>query len=171
VAPIFVFPRMFGRRSRALPLRRIGCDEHGAAALEFAVSAGFMFTMLMGLMKVCLAIYTYHYVAEAAREGSRWAAVRGSACSGFTSACPAAASDVQTYVQNLNYPGITSSLMTVTTTWSTYPAGKPCTPSATCNNPSDTVNVNASYAFPLNIPGLVHHTYTMTSTSMMIISQ
>jgi Flp pilus assembly protein TadG len=162
---------MFGRRARVIPLRHIARGEHGAAALEFAVSAGFMFTMLIGLMKMCLAIYTYHYVAEAAREGSRWAAVRGSACSGFTSACPAQPSDVQTYVQGLNYPGITPSLMTVTTTWATYPAGKPCTPSATCNNPSDTVRVKTSYAFPLSIPGLVSHTYTMTSTSMMMISQ
>jgi Flp pilus assembly protein TadG len=160
---------MFGARARSV--QQLARGEHGAAALEFAASAAFMFTMLIGLMKVCLAIYTYHYVSEAAREGSRWAAVRGSACSGFGSSCPATSDNVQTYVRGLGYPGITSSLMTVTTTWATYPAGKPCTPSATCNNPSDTVQVVASYAFPLNIPGMVSHTYTMTSTSKMIISQ
>jgi Flp pilus assembly protein TadG len=162
---------MFGGRARALPLQRLARGEHGAAALEFAVAAGFMFTMLIGLMKVCLAIYTYHYVAEAAREGSRYAMVRGSSCSGFSSACPATSDNVQTYVRGLGYPGITSSLMTVTTTWATYPAGKPCTPSATCNNPSDVVMVQTSYAFPLNIPGVGSNTYTMTSTSVMIISQ
>ena len=135
------------------------------------MSSMVLFTMLVGLMKVCLAIYTYHYVSEAAREGARYAMVRGSACTSFSTACPAAASDIQTYVQGLGYPGITSSLMTVTTSWATYPTGKVCTPSATCNNPTDMVTVTASYAFPLNIPGLVSHTYTMTSTSQMLISQ
>ena len=126
---------------------------------------------LVGMMKMSLAIYTYHYVAEAAREGARYAMVRGSACTSFSSACPAASSDVQTYVRGLAYPGITSSLLTVTTTWSTYPAGKTCTPSSTCNNPSDLVNVTASYAFPLTIPTMGTKTYTMTSTAAMIISQ
>jgi Flp pilus assembly protein TadG len=164
------FPNMFGRRDRTL--RRLARSEHGAAALEFALSAGFMFSMLMGLMKVCLAVYTYHYVAEAAREGSRWAAVRGSACkiSAGTS-CTATRDQIQTYIRGLGYPGITPASMTVTTSWATYPAGKPCTPSATCNNPSDLVTVNTSYAFPLNVPGMTSHTYTMTSTSTMIISQ
>jgi Flp pilus assembly protein TadG len=153
------------------PWRGIARGEHGSAAVEFAVSSTVFFVALVGTMKMCLAIYTYHYVAEAAREGARYAMVRGSACTTFGSACPASSTDVQTYVRGLGYPGITSSLMTVTTTWATYPPGKPCTPSASCNNPSDTVKVVASYAFPLNIPGLVSHTYTMTSTSMMIISQ
>jgi Flp pilus assembly protein TadG len=153
------------------PWRGIARGEHGSAAVEFAVTSTVFFMALIGMMKVCLAIYTYHYVAEAAREGSRYAMVRGSSCSGFSSACPATSENVQTYVRGLGYPGITSSLMTVTTTWATYPAGKPCTPSATCNNPSDLVSVNTSYAFPLALPFMTSKTLTMTSTAVMVISQ
>jgi Flp pilus assembly protein TadG len=158
-------------RFRPLPLQRLARNEHGASAAEFAISASVMFTMLIGIMKICLAIYTYHYVSEVAREGSRYAMVRGSSCSGFPSACPATSDNVQNYVRSLHYPGITPSLLTVTTSWATYPVGKPCTPSATCNNPSDLVTVNASYAFPLNIPGMASKTYTMSSTSKMVIAR
>ena len=153
------------------PWRGIARGEHGSPAVEFAVTSTVFFMALIGMMKVCLAIYTYHYVAEAALEGSRYAMVRGSSCSGFSSACPATSDNVQTYVRGLGYPGITSSLMTVTTTWATYPAGKPCTPSATCNNPSDLVSVNTSYAFPLAVPFMTSKTLTMTSTAVMVISQ
>jgi len=130
---------------------------------------------IIGLMKICLAIYTYHFVSEAAREGTRYAIVRGSRCNTtyFTSACPANVdgSDVSAFVKSLGYPGISTSAMTVTSAYSTYPAGKVCTPSLSCNNPSDLVTVQVQYAFPLSIPFMSNKTYTMTSTSAMIISQ
>jgi Flp pilus assembly protein TadG len=145
--------------------------ERDSASVEFAVTASVLFLTLIGLMKICLAIYSYHYVSEAAREGARFAMVRGSACTGFTSACPAASSDVQTYVRNLGYPGIVSTNMTVTTTWAAYPTGSPCTPSSTCNNPGNLAKVKASYSYPLSIPWGPTRTLTMTSTSEMVISQ
>lgn len=128
---------------------------------------------LIGLMKICLAIYTYHFVSEAAREGTRYAIVRGSACNAtyFPTACPASGNNISSYVKSLGYPGISSTAMTVSTSWATYPAGKVCTPSPTCNNPTDLVTVQVQYAFPLSIPFMANKTYTMTSTSAMIISQ
>jgi len=160
--------------------------EHGAAAVEVAITSGILFMTLIGLMKICLAIYTYHFVSEAAREGTRYAIVRGSACGtpfpSFTTACPAKVdgSDVNAYVKGLSYPGISSAAMTVTTTYSTYPATKVCNPLPTCNNPSDLVTVKVDYAFPLSLPYIPANslfvqwhldTYTMTSTSAMIIAQ
>lgn len=145
--------------------------EQGSAMVEFAASGVVFFAALIGLMKVCLAVYSYHYVSEAAREGARYAIVRGSACTSYTSACPASSSDIQTYVQNLSYPGITGSAISVNTTWSAYPTGVVCTPSTTCNNPGDLVTLKVSYAFPLSIPFLSSKTYTMTSTSAAVISQ
>ena len=157
--------------NQPLPRRRDTGSERGSASIEFAASASVLFLTLIGLMQICLAIYTYHYVSEAAREGARYAMVRGSACSGFASACPAASSDVQTYVRGLGYPGIVSSKMTVTTTWAAYPTGSSCTPSSTCNNPGNLATVKTSYAFPLSIPWGPSRTLTMTSTSAMVISQ
>jgi Flp pilus assembly protein TadG len=122
---------------------------------------------MMGMMNMSLAIYTHHYVSEAAREGTRYAIVRGSSVT-----TPATSGSVQTYVRGLGYPGITASLMTVTTTWAAYPTGVTCTPSTTpCNNPGNMVTVTASYAFPLTIPFMPNKTLNMTSTSSMIIAQ
>ena len=61
--------------------------------------------------------------------------------------------------------------MTVTTIWTAYPTGSPCTPSSTCNNPGNLATVRASYSFPLSIPFGPTRTLTMTSTSEMVISQ
>jgi Flp pilus assembly protein TadG len=149
--------------------RRLARGEHGSTLIEFGATAGILAMTMFGLMTMCQGIYTYHYVSEAAREGTRFAAVRGSTCSGLTGGCPAASSDIQTYVQNLGYPGIKSSLATVTTTWAAYPTGTTCAPSTTCNNPGNAVKVKVQYAFPLSIPYLGTKTLTMTSTSDLII--
>jgi Flp pilus assembly protein TadG len=146
--------------------RRLGRAEQGSASVEFAASASVMFLTMMGLMNMALAIYSYHYVSEAAREGARYAMVRGG-----TVTTPATSDSVQTYVRGLGYPGITSSNMTVTTTWAVYPTTATCTPLANCTNPGDMVTVAASYAFPVKIPFFPTKTITMTSTSSMIIAQ
>lgn len=134
--------------------------EHGSAIVETAFSITILLTMIMGIMTVSLGLYTYHYISDAAREGTRWAMVRGSACQGFASACPAAASDVSTYVKSLGFPGINASAMTVTTTW---PSGN--------NNPGSPVKVTVEYNFSLTVPFLTARTLNLISSSQMIISQ
>lgn len=153
--------------------KRIAQPEEGSAAIEFAAAAMVFFMTLIGLLKICLAVYTYHYVAEAAREGTRWAIVRGSACRGFASQCPAKSdgTDTTAYVRSLSYPGITSSLLTVTSTYGPYPVGRACTPSSACNNPGDLITVSVQYAFPLSIPFMPNKTITMGSSSSMVIQQ
>ena len=115
--------------------------ERGSSSVEFALSLTLLLTLVFGVLIMCLALYTYHFVAEAAREGARYAMVRGSSCttySGFSSACPVTSAQVQTYVRDLGFPGISSSKMTVTTTWPT--TGSACTPSTSpCNNPGNLV--------------------------------
>jgi Flp pilus assembly protein TadG len=148
---------------------RLVRGERGSTLVEFGATAGILAMSMFGLMIMCQAIYAYHYVSEAAREGTRFAAVRGSSCSGLAAGCPASASDVQTYVQNLSYPGIQPSLTSVSTTWAAYPSGGGCAPSATCNNPGNAVTVKVTYSFPLSIPFVGSKTLTMTSTSDLII--
>lgn len=144
--------------------------EEGQSTLETALSAIAVLTLFLGVMEMCLALYTYHFVSEAAREGTRYAMVRGSSCSGFASACPAQASDVQTYVRGLGFPGIVPANVTVTTTWPT--TGSSCTPSSLpCNNPGNFVQVTVQYRFPLSIPFVSASTLPLTSTSKMAISQ
>lgn len=144
-------------------------NEHGSAMVEMALSLTILLTVLLGLLSISLGLYSYHYISEAAREGTRYAIVRGSSCTGLT-ACPAAAADVQTYVRGLGYPGITTTSLTVTTTWPT--TGVNCTPSVNpCNNPGNLVQVTVTYPFQLSIPFVPVSTIKMTSTSEMSISQ
>jgi Flp pilus assembly protein TadG len=156
---------------RRLKSTRRSYGESGSAILETALSASIFLTFLFAVMEVGFGLYSYHFISEAAREGTRYAIVRGSACTGFTSACPATKANIQSYVENLGFPGINPSNMTVTVTYAAYPTGVTCTPSSLCNNPGNLVTVTVQYSFPLNVPFVPAHTYSMSSTSSMIISQ
>jgi Flp pilus assembly protein TadG len=161
-------PRLTRRLSPRLAERL--CDAHdegGSALVEFAMTASVFFLTLVGLMKICLAVYTYHYVSECAHETIRYAIISGS-----SSSTPVSTNDaVQTYARGLGYPAIKSSLVTTATTWDTYPtAGGTCTPSAACNNPGNIVKVTVSYTFPLSIPFTSSTTWNMSSTASMVIS-
>jgi len=156
---------------RGFPRRDVGRrGEQGAAVMEMALSMIVLLTIFFGLMEICLALYTFHYVSEAAREGTRYAMVHGSTCLVSGVSCTATSGQIQTYVQNLGYPGIRSSHMTVTTTWSAYPSGGTCV-AAGCNGPGDLASVTAQYAFTLSIPFVSSRLLNLTSTSAMVISQ
>jgi Flp pilus assembly protein TadG len=145
-------------------------EEQGATVVEMALSVMILLTVLFGLIEICLALYTYHYVSDAAREGTRYAIVHGAACTVSGVSCTATSNQIQTYVQDLGYPGINPSNMTVTTTWSAYPAGRACN-AAGCNGPGDLATVMAQYNFLLSIPFIKATTLNLTSTSSMVISQ
>lgn len=150
--------------------------EQGSAMVEIALSMVILLAMLFGVIEVCLAVYSYHFVSEAAREGTRYAIVRGSTSalncpSNPAAACPAAISDIQNYVTGINFPGIDITTSDVNVAWSAYPAGATCTPSPTCNNPGDMVQVTVAYPFTLSIPFVPQETITLSSTSQMVISQ
>jgi Flp pilus assembly protein TadG len=150
--------------------------EHGSAIVETAMSISILLTMLIGVMEGAFAIYSYHFISDAAREGTRYAIVRGSsagsACTTYaSSACIASTANIQSYIQNLGFPGINPNNMTVNVSWVGYPAGTTCTPSNTCNNPGNQVTVTVTYSFPVLVPFIPSHTYAMSSTAAMIIAQ
>jgi Flp pilus assembly protein TadG len=153
--------------------RRSPFGEQGSALVELALSCSIVCGMLFGLILMCYALYAYDFVSEAAREGTRWAIVRGStSCTNTPNLtnCNAATSDITNYVEGLGYPGIDSTdKMTVTTTYWT-PSGAACT-TGTCNAPLNFVQVEVTYAFPLNIPFLPSSTLNIHSTSRMAIAQ
>ena len=152
--------------------RRLVCREEGAAAVEMALSITALLMVIVGAMKMCLAVYSYHYTSEAAREGVRWAIVRGSTCgTTYASACPATKDDISTYIKTLGYPALNPSNLTVTTTYAGFPTGVICTPSSNCNNPGNLITITVQYSFPLSIPFRTSKTLTMTSTASAIIAQ
>lgn len=158
--------------------------EDGVSIVEMALACSVMLGMLFGVIYFSLAFYTFHYVSEAAREGSRYAMVRGStSCAntpGLTN-CGATSAQIQTYLQDLGYPGIdAANKMTVTTTWLTpSTSGTPPTTTWSCpaaqqpcpNAPGSLVQVQVTYAFPLSIPFYGKKTLSLTSTSQMVVAQ
>jgi Flp pilus assembly protein TadG len=165
VRPLSKFAQAM-RRARS---QHCADGEQGATLVETALSIVILLAFIFGIMETGLALYTYHFIAEAAREGTRYAIVRGSTCTGFASACPASSSDVQNYVTNLGFPGIDPSKMTVNPVWLAYTSGSPC--SAVCNSPGNLIKVTVTYNFPLSVPFVPAQTFTLSSTSAMIISQ
>ena len=65
--------RVLGRRGRTL--RR---NERGVEVIEFALVSIFLFMLVFGIMEFGRAIWIYGTVAHVAREGTRFAIVRGS---------------------------------------------------------------------------------------------
>jgi Flp pilus assembly protein TadG len=153
-------------------------DEEGASLVETALASTIFLAMLLGAFQMTMALYTMNYVAEAAREGSRYAMVRGStSCANTPSLtnCNATPDQVQTWVRGRGFPSIKSGNLTVTTTWSTasgtYPTTWTACTSGTCNAPGNQVKVVAVYAYSLAIPLVPQLSFNLTSTSRMVISQ
>jgi Flp pilus assembly protein TadG len=146
----------------------------GNALVEFALVLPLVLTGIFGVIDFGRALYTYHFVSNAAREATRWASVRGATCNPalYTSACPAGRNDVQEFVASITPAGIDASpsKLVVDTDW-LVPPGKtnPCTGSP--KNPGCAVQVQVTYNFKFVLPFLPKATYPMKSTSEMIISQ
>lgn len=155
--------------------------EEGSAAIEMAVSIPALLLVIVGMMKMCLAVYSYHYTSEAAREGARYAIVRGygastahTACVAYESACVASSDNISSYVKALGYPALVPTNMTVTTSWAGFPTGVTCTtpsPYPSCDQLGGLVTVTVQYSFPLSIPFLPTKTLNMTSSASGILSQ
>jgi len=160
-------------------------NEQGSQLVEYAIVLSMLLTFLFGIMDFSRFLYTYHFVSEVAREGTRYAAVRGSdfttACASTTSyACYATPGDITNYVQGRTPMGITSGSLTVTTTWPGALTGTTGSCNTTANlttgvddNPGCAVKVVVSYPFHFMFPFLPKSstTWTLSSTSEVMISE
>jgi Flp pilus assembly protein TadG len=144
----------------------------GSTLTEFAFILPLLAMMMFGVIDFGRALYTYHFVSAAAREASRWASVRGNQCARGLPACPAGAIDVQNYVASTVPPGIDPSprTLSVTAAWMP-PSGNPASCIGSTKNPGCAVQVRVIYNFKFILPFLPKSTYSMQSTSEMVISQ
>lgn len=154
----------------ALPRGARKC--RGNTLTEFAFVIPFLLTGIFGVIEFGRALYAYHFVSDAAREASRWASVRGRGCNAWPQSCPASAADVQNYVVSIAPPGInTDPLKLLANTSWVAPPGKGNFCRSFPNNPGCAVQVEVTYQFKFILPFLPTSTYSMKSTSEMVISQ
>ncbi|MGA2598715.1 MAG: TadE/TadG family type IV pilus assembly protein [Bryobacteraceae bacterium] len=116
------------------------------------VMLAFMF-ILLGAVEFGRMVFAFNAVSDLAREGSRWASVRGS-----TASTPATNATVSTYVKTWAV-GLNPANLTVTTTWSPN------------NNPGGTVDVTVAYTWSAILGILVPPSMSFQSSSYMIVLQ
>jgi Flp pilus assembly protein TadG len=125
----------------------------GQAYVEFALCAVVLLMLIFSIVNFSFAVYAYNFVSYAAREATRYAAVRGSA-----SAIPASTSDVSNFVLAQTY-GMNKNNLIVRTTWSPD------------NNPGSVASVQVQYSLTLIVPFVSLGSLNLTSSSEMVISQ
>jgi Flp pilus assembly protein TadG len=150
-------------------------EESGAAVVEMAISSIVLFAVFFGVFQTAMVFYAYQYLSDAAREGARWAIVRGStSCANNSiSGCGATGDDVQTYIRNLNYPGINPTNLTATVSYYSAPStsGGDWVACTGCNSPGKRIKVYLQYSYPLNIPFVPSQNLNLKSVSQMVIAQ
>jgi Flp pilus assembly protein TadG len=142
--------------------------ERGSSLVEQALILTFLLSMLFAIIDFGRAMYTYHFVSNAAREASRWASVRG-----ITTSLPGGAASpasVRALVKDVTGMGLDPAKITVDTSWVPPPNNSPaCTQNI--KNPGCVVQVSVTYSYKFFFPFLPTSPITMQSTSQMVISQ
>jgi Flp pilus assembly protein TadG len=149
--------------------------DAGSTQVEFALVIILLMTMVLGIMDLSRALYSYHFVSHAARDATRWAAVNGADCGndsscngqGYMNSGTAKATDIQNYVKSITPLGIDSTQVVTTPSWPGD--GTTACPSGS-KVPGCPVEVQVQYTLNFMF-SLVHKaSVTMSSTSQMVIS-
>ena len=127
-----------------------------------------LIALIFGIIEMGIVFFMHNTTAEAAREASRWASVRGTDCSNpniddgsCVAGVGATAAQIQAYAQKL--PGAKS--MNVTVQWCDA-AGQNC---GSANlGAGNTVKVRASYQFA-SVPFVTRKALSVSSTSESVI--
>jgi hypothetical protein len=144
--------------TRKSPIRRVGANSSGQAAVEFMFVVIFLMILTISMIELIMLIYAYSVVADAAKEGVRYAVVHGNTGglpSGPTCPCndidgPPAPSGtppgygsgfgvVRTFAQ-YSLHDVTGTHMNVTVTY-------PDTANAPANKPPNRVRVQVTYPY------------------------
>jgi Flp pilus assembly protein TadG len=138
--------------------------ERGQVLAEFAICSLAALTMFFGIIDFARALYTDHLVTNGARLATRYAMVNSAAaCAGGTP------DPLQAYVLAQS-PGLTASLLTVTTTCPGGNAG--CTSTASpYNGTGCLVTVTVAYSFHFVAPFVSLLVIPFTSNSQTVMSQ
>ncbi len=132
--------------------------ERGQSLVEFSLAAMIFIVIILGVVEVGRAVWSYNTLASAAREGSRYAMVHGSSAAAGSGP---AGNDAKVQAAVMKYASaLAPSGLTVTSAW---PDGN--------NAAGSRVKVTATYKFGTVFSKLLGVSpITMTSTSTMTIT-
>lgn len=164
-----------GAESGESVCHRLLREDSGSEAVEFALASCIWMGISFMVMYVSFALYAAHFVANAAQEGARYASVRGSSwnnasCSAKTLDCTASSSDISSYVKSEAPPGLSTSSMSISTSWpGNTSSGTACDIVDGSNSPNCVVAVTVSYNFSFPLPFIANSQRLFSSTSQMTI--
>jgi Flp pilus assembly protein TadG len=126
--------------------------------MEMAVVGPLVFIVLLGMLDLGVAVYSYSTLAEAVRAGTRYAAVRGSKS---TSPVGPAANNASVEGTVRSYaPGVVAANLTVNSTW---PDGN--------NSPGSRITVSATYNYRSAVAWIVGYpAIPLSANTTMVIS-
>lgn len=146
-------------RPKTVP--RLLSQEHGEALISFALTFPILVGVMFGLIQMCLAYYNYERISELAREATRYAIFRGSACTLSTGgSCTTTAAAIEASVASSGMPALGGGTTKVA---ASFPDG--------VQDPGHPVKVVVTCTYPYRIPFLATNGITMSSTSQMYIVQ
>lgn len=119
-------------------------SDDGSGMVEFALAGALFFALLLGIIEFGLATWAKNTAASDAREGARYAIVRGS-----TSPRIATADSVAKYVKSRS--SLDTTRMNVYTTWNPN------------NKVGSTVSVSVTHTVPRRGPFIPAHKDSVTS--------
>jgi Flp pilus assembly protein TadG len=142
----------------------------GSSLPETALVMSILLALLFAIIDFALAVYVYSSITNVARQGARWAMVRGADSCAYSNdtlaSCDASESTVQSYVQSLLIGPANPANATVTATWPSCTVVR----NGAVNAPGCIVEVSVAYSFKL-LPFVSHLSIPMSSSSQMVISQ
>lgn len=160
--------KIFRAFSRAGGERSWQRGEAGAEMVEFALSSSILFMFLFGVIGFGFVYFMENTAAEAARETSRWASVRGTDCDNpnitdgsCVNGVGATAQQIQAYGRSL--PGAGG--MTVNVQWCNSIGASCGTKNLGAGN---TVQIKVEYKFA-SVPFVTNKTLSVSSTSESVI--
>jgi len=164
--------------------------QRGASLVEYAFVLILFLSLLFGISGFGHALFVYHHLNNAAKEATRYAAVRGLTCSDDSSclasnsasgvAGPTTVDDVKAFVVSITPSSIDSTYITANMTVcgvtgticspaiTTAPTA--CNTAATANKPGCTVKVTVNYSYDFMFPLIRTTPISMSSTSDMVIA-
>jgi Flp pilus assembly protein TadG len=134
--------------------------EQGGSLIELAVTLPVLFGLIFCFIETCMLLYTYEMISISARQGARYAMVRGASCpSTANPTCEATPAQVRAYVLGLGWPNIGGGIVTPTVNYDGN------------ESVGSHVQVTVSYTFQITLPFVPINSIAMSSTAKATIIQ